>query len=153
MAVRKGDQEEGKLRALNAARIMVDYTYNRVHDKNICPKNEKWLLIRPIWENAMIAQEQLSCANDIRVETKADAEERLLLEKKAIGHMDVLLANIDILNLKGMISDDRAEYWSKLVKDTKFMTQALLKANRASYKKFLKDDDAEEKEEEEPTEK
>lgn len=57
-----------------------------------------------------------------------------MLEKRVLGYLDSLAAAIDLLNIKGKISDDRAEYWINLVNDVKYPTQGLIKSNRADYR-------------------
>ena len=139
MAVRKGDQDQGKLTAIDASRILIDYTYDRVHDKTL-PKTDRWLMAKTIWDDASKARMYIVTANNIRVESKAEAEERILREKLAIGHLDSLSASLDTLHIKGIISDDRMKYWSGLVNDTQNLTKGLLKSNKAAYKRFLSED-------------
>lgn len=139
MSVRKGDRDEGKLTAIDASRLLVEYTYDRVHDKTL-PKASRWLMSKSIWDDASLARAKLLRANAIRVECTEDANERLLLLKEVIGHLDSLIANIDTLNIKKIITDRRAEYWTKLATDMQNLTKALLKSNRRDYKEhgFLK---------------
>ena len=139
MAVRKGDQDQGKLTAIDASRILIDYTYDRVHDKTL-PKTDRWLMAKTIWDDASKARMYIVTANNIRVESKAEAEERILREKLAIGHLDSLSASLDTLHIKGIISDERMKYWSGLVNDTQNLTKGLLKSNKAAYKRFLSED-------------
>ena len=139
MAVRTGDQEQGKLTAIDASRLLIDYTYDRVHDKTL-PKTDRWLMSKTIWDDASMARRYIIVANSIKVENREDAEERLRMEKLAIGHLDSLLSSIDTLHIKGIISDGRMEYWSKLATDTQNLTKGLLKANRQAYKPFLSDE-------------
>ncbi len=139
MSVRTGDRDEGKLTAINASRLLVEYTYDRVHDKTL-PKASRWLMSKSIWDDASLARAKLLRGNAIRVECTEDANERLLLLKEVIGHLDSLIANIDTLNIKKIITDRRAEYWTKLATDMQNLTKALLKSNRRDYKErgFLK---------------
>ena len=139
MSVRKGDRDEGKLTAIDASRLLVEYTYDRVHDKTL-PKASRWLMSKSIWDDASLARAKLLRGNAIRVECTEDANERLLLLKEVIGHLDSLIANIDTLNIKKIITDRRAEYWTKLATDMQNLTKALLKSNRRDYKEhgFLK---------------
>lgn len=43
MSVRTGDRSEGKITAVDASRLLIDYTYDRVHDKTL-PKSDRWLI-------------------------------------------------------------------------------------------------------------
>lgn len=51
MSVRTGDRDEGKLTAINASRLLVEYTYDRVHDKTL-PKASRWLMSKSIWDDS-----------------------------------------------------------------------------------------------------
>lgn len=136
MSVRTGDRTEGKITAVDASRLLIDYTYDRVHDKTL-PKSDRWLMSKTIWDDAANARAKLLRGNAIRVESREDAEARFLLLKEAIGHLDSLCASIDTLHIKDLISDDRAKFWTKLATDMQNLTKAMLKANRRDYKHFL----------------
>ena len=125
MSVRKGDQKQGKLTAIDASRLLIEYTYDRVHDKTL-PKNDRWLMSKTIWDDASMARAKLIRGNSIKVESREEAVERLLLIKESIGHLDSLIANIDTLHIKGKISNDRAEFWTGLATDMQNLTKALL---------------------------
>ena len=136
MSVRAGDRSEGKIQAVDASRQLVEYTYDRVHDKTFS-KSDRWLMVKTIWDDASLSRAKLLRANSIRVECKQDAEERLLLLKESIGHLDSLCASIDTMHIKGKISDDRCEFWTKLATTAQNLTKGMLKSNRRDYAKFL----------------
>lgn len=140
MAVRKGDQEQGKITAIDASRILIDYTYDRVHDKTL-PKADRWLMAKTIWDDAAAARRYIVVSNSIRVESKSEAEERMLMEKLAIGRLDSLAVSLDTLHIKKIISDDRMDYWSGLITDAQNLLKARMKATRPAYKKFLSEPD------------
>lgn len=98
MSVRAGDRSEGKIQAVDASRQLVEYTYDRVHDKTFS-KSDRWLMAKTIWDDASLSRAKLLRANSIRVECKQDAEERLLLLKESIGHLDSLCASIDTMHI------------------------------------------------------
>ncbi len=137
MAVRSGDRHPGRLPAIDRMRELIEYTYDRVHDKTL-PKNDRWLMCKSIWDATAGAHACILQANGIRVENETDAEERLLLEKKAIGHLDTLIALIDMLNIKGKISDDRAEYWTGLAAAAENAAKAWLKNQKGYYREYLR---------------
>lgn len=137
MSVRKGDRDQGKLQCLEASKELIKYTYDRVKDNDIFPKNQRWLMAKTIWDAACGAHTCIIRANAIKVECREDADVRLNLVKQAIGHLDVLNGMIDICNVKGQISDDRAEFWTGLATKTENMVKAWLKAQRTQYKPFL----------------
>ena len=134
--VRAGDQKEGKITAVDTSRLLIEYTYDRVVGKTL-PKNNRWLMSKTIWDEASNARSKLLRANSIRVENYKEAVERLLLLKEAIGHLDALIADIDTLHIKGIISDSRSEYWTGLATDMQNLVKGMLKANRRTYKEYL----------------
>lgn len=136
MSVRKGDQGEGDLKVIQASKVLINYTYDRVRDTNIFPKADRWIMAKSIWDEALKARSNIVVANSIRVENATDAEKRLNLEKEAVGHLDALNSLIDTCNVLGRISDDRMEYWESLVIDTLKPLKGWLKSDRQRYKSF-----------------
>lgn len=139
MSVRVGDRKDDnqKLSAIEASKNLISYTYDRVHDKTL-PKADRWLMSKTIWDNASNARALIIRSNSIKVECQEDAIERLLEEKLAIGYLDSLISDIDVLFIKGKISDDRAEFWTGLATKTQVLLKARLKANKQAYQKFIK---------------
>ena len=138
MSVRKGDREEGDLQVINASKDLLAYTYDRVKDKNIFSKADRWPLAKEMFDCALQARSCIIRANDIRVETPEEAVDRLELEKLALGYLGTLETLIDLCNVKGKISDERCEYWTSLVVATLKPLKGLLKADRKRYKPQLK---------------
>ena len=136
MAVRKGDQEQGKLQVIEASKNMLRYTYDRVRDKTF-PKADKWIMPKSIWEQVVSAHTKIIRANEIRVDNAQDAEERLLLQKEAVGHLCAAASLIDTIHMCGVISDDRADYWSGLVNKTYAYCKAWHKKDRENAKVYL----------------
>ena len=139
MSVRKGDQDQGKLKVIEASKNLCKYTYERVKS-NAFPKSERWIMPKSIWDEVSAAHTKIIRANSIRVETTEEARRRIMLEKEAIGHLDAAISLIDICNVLGQISDDRAEFWTGLATTTQVFCKAWLKSNRAAYKGLYRDD-------------
>ena len=137
MSVRKGDREEGDLEVINASKDLLSYTYDRVKDKNIFSKSDKWPLASTMIECALQARSCIVRANDIRVESSEEAIDRLELEKLALGYLGTLETLVDLCNTKDKISDDRAEYWTSLIVATLKPLKGLLKKDRKRYKPYL----------------
>ena len=139
MAVRKGDQEQGKLQVIEHMKGLLRYTHDRVKDNKIFPKSERWLMAKDIWDAARDANRYIIRANRIVVENRGDAETRLRYEKLAIGCLDELNSLIDTAHMLGQISADRAGYWTMLTTDTEHLALAWMKANRRSYQQYFKE--------------
>lgn len=137
MSVRKEDRTGQHLTVINSSRILIDYTYDRVKDNKIFPKAQRWLLPNKIWDNAIGIRSSILHANSIRVESRSEAEARLLLIKEAFGYVENLEALIDFCNIKGLISDERADYWEGLVDDTVKELNGWLKEERERYRSYL----------------
>jgi len=138
MSVRKGDREEkDEFGVIEASKNLLSYTYDRIKDKEIFSKSDKWPLAKEMFNCALQARSYICRANDIRVETHEEAVDRLEFEKIAIGYLGTLETLVDLCNIKGKISDERCEYWISLVVDTLKPLKGLLKTDRRRYKKFL----------------
>lgn len=129
MAVRKGDQEQGRLQVIEASKVMTKYTYDRIRDKTF-PKADKWIMPKRIWDEVVSAHTKIIRANSLRIDIFDEAKERLLLQKEVIGHLDAADSLIDICHMNGVISDDRADYWSGLVTNTQSLAKAWNKKDR-----------------------
>jgi hypothetical protein len=138
MSVRKGDREEGDLKVIDASKDLLAYTYDRVMDRNIFSKADRWPLAKTMLDCAIQARSCICRANDIRVETIEEAKDRLELEKLAIGYLGTLETMIDLCNIKGKISDERTQFWIGLVVATLKPLKGLLKTDRKRYKSLLK---------------
>lgn len=136
MSVVKGERKKGTLDVIEASKNLVNYTYDRIKDNEIFPKSERWMMAYDTWRGAKFARSKIIRANSIRVENKTEAEARILLEKEALGHLDDLLDCIDILLMKGRISDSRAEFWTGLVLKTMTPLKGWIKSDKERYKQF-----------------
>ena len=137
MSVRKEDRKGQHLPVIDKSRLLIDYTYDRIKDNKIFPKSQRWLLPKNIWDNAIGIRSSILHANSIRVESRREAEERLLYIKEAFGYVENLESLIDFCNIKGLISDERADHWESLVDDTVKQLNGWLKEERERYKEFL----------------
>lgn len=138
MSVRKGDRDQGDLDVIEASKNLLSYTYDRVRDKNIFSKQDRWPLAKEIFDCALQARSCITKANDIRVESHEEAVDRLELEKLALGYLGTLETLVDLCHAKEKISDARAEYWAGLIVSTIVPLKGLLKTDRARYKLYLK---------------
>lgn len=138
MSVRKGDQDEGKLQVIEAAKNLLVYTYDKCVGKTF-PKAERFLLPSSIWYEAQKAHGKIIRANRLKVTNKLEAEERLLLEEEAVGHLDELGYLIDASHAIGKITDDQADFWTGLNTTTQKLALKWLKSQREDYKEFLKE--------------
>lgn len=139
MSVRKNDRNrnsEGKLQVIEYSKNLIKYTHDRVKS-DIFPKSERWMTAKNICDMCIGAHTSIIRANAIRVDSRIDAEQRLLLEKEAIGYLDALISLLDVIHVLGMISDDRCDFWTGLATDTQNLVKAWLKSNRREYQSYL----------------
>lgn len=139
MSVRKNDRNrnsEGKLQVIEYSKNLIKYTHDRVKS-DIFPKSERWMTAKNIWDMCIGAHTSIIRANAIRVDSRIDAEQRLLLEKEAIGYLDALISLLDVIHVLGIISDDRCDFWTGLATDTQNLVKAWLKSNRREYQSYL----------------
>lgn len=128
MSVRQGDRSDGKCEAITHTRVLLAYTYDRVHDKTL-PKSDRWLMGKAIWDAAFSAYNNLCVANRLRLDVLIEAEERIRLERIAVGEYDVLNSLIDMLDMKDIITSERADFRTGLSTTAQVKAMALLKSN------------------------
>lgn len=135
MAVRKGDQDEGKLKVIEYSRQLTKYTYDKVKGRTF-PKSDKWLIARDIWDEVSSAHSKILRANRMRADVKEEMGIRLLLEAEVIGHLDAAASFIDICHMAKVISDNQTDFWTGLVSETQKYAMAWRKADNQKYKKL-----------------
>lgn len=137
MAVRKGAQDEGKLKVIEYSRQLTHYTYDKVRGRTF-PKSDKWIMAHSIWNEVSAAHTKIRRANRLHMDYATEAEERLKLEGEVIGHLDSAASLIDICHVVGVISENQVDFWTKLVTDTQRYAMAWQKSDRQRYKAIIK---------------
>lgn len=136
MAVRKGDQAEGKLKVIEYSRQLTQYTYEKVRGRTF-PKSDKWIMAKSIWEDVSAAHAKIRRANRLHLDYATEAEERLKLEGEVIGHLDSAASLIDTCHIVGVISENQVEFWTKLITETQRYAMAWQKSDRQRYKTII----------------
>lgn len=114
------DNEE--LKVITKAMELAKHSFLLTSNCNRYPKKYRFSLVDRIQLKSMDIYENLLEAN--RADMKDYKRERLELQTKAITICDELLFYIDLSYQLNILSEKSMEYWSKLVKDIKYMTIA-----------------------------
>jgi len=121
MSVVAGKRKEGRLKVLVKTSQLAAYTIQICDNEKSFPKRHRWSLTGRIVDAAITVHTLASRANEIYVKPgdKAAARRRYDLQNEALEETFALTALLEIAyNLFG-ISDDRMEYWTRLVLDTR----------------------------------
>lgn len=122
MSVRKGDQTEGKLQVLNAAKTLQQHSFQLCTNEKVYPKSKRWALAQPTLQRAIDAASKIAAANVTPMRDGPFAEDDMRSRHALqIGALQDLQ---ELLNLIGLAKDagylgDRTAYWTQLVADTK----------------------------------
>ena len=123
--------------AVDAARLLA------VHTIKIC-SNEKVFIPKfshitdQIVAIAMEIYSDAWTANNIRVNTVRDWEERSLLQKKSIAKCYGLLGFIDLAKLLFHLRANKVEYWGRMTINVRELIRAWHEKDRERYNKKLK---------------
>lgn len=136
MSVRVGDRDQGKLEVIEANKLLIRYTYERIIDKTF-PKAERWIMPKSIWDATQHAHMCILLANSIRVTNKEEAKRRILLSEEAIGYLDEVICLIDTCHVLGKIPENKANHWTDIATKAQTTAKGWLKSQRNTYAEFL----------------
>lgn len=113
---------ENDLQVILKAKALAKHTLQITSNCNRYPKKYRFSLVDKMQNKALEIYEYLNEAN--RTDLKDYARERSELQTKAITHCDELLFYIELSHELNIINVGSMEYWSKMVKDVKYMSIA-----------------------------
>lgn len=116
MSVRKADRRQGDFEVITAAEALVKYTIEITTNEKNFPKRYRWCLTNKIVENATSMFADLSSANNIKVSTKEDKALRRAYQVRALAEIGAMIALMQVAYDVFHVDADRAEYWTRLVK-------------------------------------
>ena len=100
MSVRSGDRSLGKITAIDATRILISYTYDRVHDKTL-PKSDRWLMAKTIWDDASILDSLCASIDTLHIKERISDDRAEYWTELATTAQNLV---------KGMLKANRRDY-------------------------------------------
>ena len=113
---------ENELKVIVKAKELVLHTFKLTSNCNRYPKKFRHSLVDRIQIRSMDIYETLMEAN--RINNVTSKRERCEAITKAINICDQLLCYIELSMGLDLLADKSAEYWSKMVRDVKYMSIA-----------------------------
>lgn len=118
---------EKVLQVIVKAEELADYTLEITSNCNNFPKKYRFTLVDKMVTKSFNIYECLFEANRTRIANKV---QRYDLQTKAITYCEELQFYIKLALKRNIITPKRAEYWSALVSDVKYMTLAWRKRDK-----------------------
>lgn len=119
---------ENDLKVIVKAKELTLHTFKLTSNCNRYPKKYRHSLVDRMQNKSMDIYEALMEAN--RISNVTYKRERCDMITKAINICDQLLCYIELSMLMELLTDKSAEYWSKMVRDVKYMSIAWRKSER-----------------------
>ena len=113
---------ETDLKVIVKAKELAIHTFKLTSNCNRYPKKYRHSLVDRMQIKSMDIHDALLEAN--RINNVVNKRERCEMITKAIMHCDELLFYIELSINLGLLADNSAEYWSKMVRDVKYMAIA-----------------------------
>lgn len=113
---------ENDLKVIVKAKELAVHTFKLTSNVNRYPKKYRHSLVDKIQTKSLEIFETLFEAN--RINNKTRKQERCETITKAITFSDELLFYIELSMNLGLLNDNSAAYWSKMVQDVKYMAIA-----------------------------
>ena len=135
MSVVKAERKEGKLEVLNCVWELCVYTLQACKSEKKFPKRDRWILAKPIADEALNALKCIRMANSIYVTCEAEFEFRHMNQVEAYGHLESMLSLIELAYKTFGIESHSIEHWVGLVVDTENKLKSWTKSDKERYKK------------------
>ena len=113
---------ENDLKVIVKAKELATHTFKLTSNINRYPKKYRHSLVDKIQNKSLEIYETLFEAN--RINNKTHKQERCEMITRAITFCDELMFYIELSMELGLLSDNSAAYWSKMVQDVKYMSIA-----------------------------
>lgn len=113
---------ETDLKVIVKAKELAIHTFKLTSNCNRYPKKYRHSLVDRMQIKSMDIHDALLEAN--RINNVINKRERCEMITKAIMHCDELLFYIELSINLALLADNSAEYWSKMVRDVKYMAIA-----------------------------
>lgn len=134
MSVPKSRRKNTPLKVAVLSVQLLQKTIEVCSSKNNFPIRKKWAIPSDLYLEAREFCVKLNLANDIRVENKATAEERLSLDRSAESHLKryTILTNVALLSHP--LNESTSNSWCLLLGET---TDYFNKWKQAEEKRFM----------------
>lgn len=134
MSVPKSRRKDTPLKVAVLSVQLLQKTIEVCSSKNNFPIRKKWAIPSDLYLEAREFCVKLNLANDIRVENKATAEERLSLDRSAESHLKryTILTNVALLSHP--LNESTSNSWCLLLGET---TDYFNKWKQAEEKRFM----------------
>ena len=113
---------ETDLKVIVKAKELAVHTFKLTSNCNRYPKKYRHSLVDRMQIKSLDIHDALLEAN--RINNVVNKRERCEMITKAIMHCDELLFYIELSINLALLADNSAEYWSKMVRDVKYMAIA-----------------------------
>ncbi len=133
MAVVQGKRSETKLKVVDEAEKLANYTINMVTQEKHFPKRYRWIFSGKIGDSAIRVNSLVHMANAIYPKNKAELRIRLKYIVEAIAEISNLLSLISLCRQQRDINLDNVEFW---LETASFEKTLLFKWREANYNKL-----------------
>lgn len=136
MSVQKDKRREGKLALAVLARNHAKYVIQITANDKVFKPQYKYSVTDGLVTLAKAIYRCIWTANNIRVNSKEDYDERREYQKKAALFCSSLLAEMEIAQSVFHISGKRMRYWTGMVTEIKNKTQAWIQSDAKRYEEY-----------------
>lgn len=136
MSVQKDKRREGKLALAVLARNHAKYVIQITANDKVFKSQYKYSVTDGLVRLAKAIYRCIWTANNIRVNSKEDYDERREYQKKAALFCSSLLAEMEIAQSVFHLSGKRMRYWTGMVTEIKNKTQAWIQSDAKRYEEY-----------------
>ncbi len=133
MSVVVGKRSETRLKVVDVAEKLANYTITMVTNEKRFPKRYRWIYAGKIGDSALNVNSLVHMANSIYPKNKMEMKERLRFIIKALAEVSNLLSLISLCRQQHDIDLDNVEYWLTTATYEKTL---IMQWREANYKKL-----------------
>lgn len=138
MSVIASKRGETKLKVIDCAEKLANYTINIVSNEKHFPKRYRWIFASKIGDSAILVNSLVHMANAIYPNDYLTCETRLQFILKALAEISNLLSLISLCKAQQGISLSNLEYWIETATFEKTLIMKWKESCREQLDKFSK---------------
>lgn len=141
MSVKVCDRKQGKFETLTVAMELACHTIRICDNDKVFPKRHRLSVTADIIKNVKRIPKIINRAN--KKDLFKEYQQRLKLQQNAIDLIDDFEIDIQIayLALQPNITEQKLDYWLKLLTETRAKLKSWIRADASDYKKFVSTND------------
>jgi len=138
MSVPEPQRDSGDMQVILKAKDLCSHTLSITQNEKYFPKRYRYAITAEIQKSSMMILEELVESNEMYPENKMQAEERLMLQRKALAKCRSFLCLIQVCKDLFSLPGNKVSYLTSLVVEVRKLAIAWHKSDKKRFERYLK---------------